>query len=131
MAGRPISAHFPYPTPFRSTLIAAGPGPGSALATDTITRSGGTLPTLPSRPVAINWDFTVAGQDHANAPQLLNPDLPAVQVFGEGSRTENHIDIRDEFQRIYASVPLYRSEERRVGKEGRCRRSAERHSKND
>lgn len=90
-----------------ATLIAAGPGPGSALATYTITRSGGTLPTLPSRPVAINWDFTVAGQDHANAPQLLNPDLPAVQVFGEGSSTENHIDIRDEFQRIYASVPLY------------------------
>ena len=89
------------------TLIAQGAGPASGVATYAITRAGGTLPTLPSPPTMIRWNFTVAGQDHSGAPQLLNLDLPAVTVWGEGSMTENHIDIRDQDQRIYASVPLY------------------------
>lgn len=89
------------------TLIAQGPGQASGVATYTITRTGGTLPTPPSPPTVIRWNFTVAGQDHGDAPQLLNLDLPAVMVWGEGSMTENLIDIRDQYQRIYASVPLY------------------------
>ncbi|WP_405125914.1 hypothetical protein ACI51W_30010 [Pseudomonas marginalis] len=98
----PLDVSIPW-----ETLIAQGLGQASGVATYTITRTGGTLPTPPSPPTVIRWNFTVAGQDHGDAPQLLNLDLPAVMVWGEGSMTENLIDIRDQDQRIYASVPLY------------------------
>jgi hypothetical protein len=90
-----------------STLIAAGLGLAQSYATYTITRYGSGTPTPPSPPTLIRWDFRVAGQDHHNAPALLNLNLPRVTVFGEGSKTENYIDLRDKDQRIYASVLLY------------------------
>lgn len=88
-------------------LIEDGLGLAEGAATYTVTRSGSSTPTLPSPPTLIRWDFRVAGQDHINAPALLNLDLPKVRVFGEGSQTENHIDIRDKDRRVYASVLLY------------------------
>jgi hypothetical protein len=97
---------FDVNVPWRE-LIDDGPGPAQGFASYTILRAGSTVPTFPSPGTTIRWDFTVAGQDHANAPQLINTDLPRVRIFGEGSATENHIDIRDKEKRIYASVPLY------------------------
>lgn len=53
------------------------------------------LPPVPS-PTAFFWtDFTIAGQDHANAPLLLNDTLARLQVFGNGSGLTNELDIRD------------------------------------
>lgn len=98
----PFGAGIPW-----SKLIAMGMGFAEGSATYTITRYGSNTPTLPSPPTLIRWDFRVAGQDHINAPALLNLDLPTVTVFGEGSKTDNHIDIRDKDQRVYASVLLY------------------------
>ncbi|OLY73319.1 hypothetical protein AU074_30735 [Pseudomonas sp. ATCC PTA-122608] len=88
-------------------LIDDGLGPAQEFAHYTIWREGSMVPTFPSPGTRILWDFTVAGQDHANAPQLINTDLPRVRIFGEGSTTDNHIDIRDKDKRIYASVALY------------------------
>lgn len=98
----PFTAHIPW-----SKLIAAGLGLAEGLATYTIKRFGSGTSTPPSRPTLICWDFRIAGQDHDNAPALLNPDLPRVTVFGEGSNTENYIDLRDKDKRVYASVLLY------------------------
>jgi len=88
-------------------LIDDGLGPAQGFASYTILRAGSTLPTFPSPGTRIRWDFSVAGQDHASAPQLINTDLPRVVIVGEGSTTDNHIDISDKDQRVYASVPLY------------------------
>ncbi|MHA6575868.1 hypothetical protein [Pseudomonas yamanorum] len=100
--------HVPFDVnvPWRK-LIEAGPGPAQGFASYTILRAGSTVPTYPSPGTGIRWDFTVAGQDHANAPERINTDLPRVRIFGEGSATDNLIDIRDKDQRVYASVPLY------------------------
>ena len=88
-------------------LTEAGLGLDTGAATYTITPFGSSVPTPPSPPTLIRWDFRVAGQDHINAPALLNMNLPRVTVFGEGSTTDNYIDIRDKDKRVYASVLLY------------------------
>ncbi|MFL6878492.1 hypothetical protein ACJ6YJ_26980 [Pseudomonas marginalis] len=98
----PFDVVIPWPR-----LIEDGLGLAEGVATYTITRSGSDTPTPPSPPALIRWDFRVAGQDHLDAPALLNLNLPRVTVWGEGSMTENHIDRRDEGKRVYASVPLY------------------------
>lgn len=47
-------------------------------------------------PVSFFWvDWTIAGQDHAGAPALLNPTLERVQVIGNGSGLSNELDLRD------------------------------------
>lgn len=52
-------------------------------------------PAVPS-PSNFFWvDLTVAGQDHANAPALLNQTLALVDVFGKGSGLHNELDFRD------------------------------------
>lgn len=93
------------------TLVERGLGPDSGLASYTIKRNGSSVPTLPSASAVIRWNFKIAGPDHRNAPQLLNPDLAKVTIYGEGSKTPNHIDIRDKDKRIYASVVLYENPE--------------------
>lgn len=98
----PFDAEVPWPK-----LIEGGLGPETGNATYTITRSGSSVPTPPSPPTLIRWDFRIAGQDHINAPALLNLNLPRLTVFGEGSTTENYIDLRDKDKRVYASVLLY------------------------
>ncbi|WP_460164757.1 hypothetical protein [Pseudomonas sp. S1_G07] len=58
-----------------------------------IIRSG--LPPFPSFNIPVNVNFTVAGQDHANAPALLNTDLPVAQVWGLTSNTLNVVNHDD------------------------------------
>lgn len=59
-------------------------------------------------PVAFFWvDWTLAGQDHAGAPALLNPTLAPVRVIGNGSGLTNELDIRDQVSGASVWVRLY------------------------
>ena len=64
-------------------------------------------PPIPS-PVRFFWaDFTIAGQDHSNAPALLNSTLSRVQVFGNGSGMLNELDLQDRIVGASVWVRLY------------------------
>lgn len=65
------------------------------------------LSTFPSFTRRIQQDFTVAGQDHAGAPALLNPDLPLAEVRGLVSNEPNVVDHRDQDVGARARVFLY------------------------
>jgi hypothetical protein len=55
------------------------------------------------------WNFNTAGDPNPEAPALLNRTYHKATLFGEGSQTENYIDLRDKDARIYARVELYNS----------------------
>lgn len=65
------------------------------------------LTIYPSYRRRISQDFTVAGQDHAGAPALLNPDLPLAEVRGLVSDEANLVDLRDKDVGARARVFLY------------------------
>jgi len=65
------------------------------------------LTTFPSFARRIQQDFRVAGQDHAGAPALLNPDLPLAEVRGLVSDEPNVVDHRDQDVGARARVFLY------------------------
>ncbi|MBO0496771.1 hypothetical protein [Pseudomonas sp. Marseille-Q1929] len=65
------------------------------------------LSTFPSFARRIQQDFRVAGQDHAGAPALLNPDLPLAEVRGLVSDEPNVVDHRDQDVGARARVFLY------------------------
>ena len=75
-------------------LTASGLGPGTAQVSYRI-RYGGSL-TAPSPVASAAFNFTVAGQDHANAPALLNTNLATVEVRGERSNLANMLTAQDE-----------------------------------
>ncbi|MCJ7959398.1 MAG: hypothetical protein MUW57_23350 [Pseudomonas sp.] len=67
----------------------------------------GSLPPFPSFNILVNVNLTVAGQDHANAPALLNQDLPVAQVWGLVSNTQNVVNHDDNPAGARARVFLY------------------------
>ncbi|WP_348748313.1 hypothetical protein [Pseudomonas rhodesiae] len=71
----------------------------------------GVLPPFPSFNIPVNVNLTVAGQDHANAPALLNPDLPIAQVWGLTSNTQNVVNHLDNPAGARARVLLYENPE--------------------
>jgi len=67
----------------------------------------GAQPPVSSR-LGFFWvDLTIAGQDHANAPALLNPTLERVEVFGLGSGLRDELDFRDRTAGAQVFVRLY------------------------
>lgn len=88
-------------------LIAAGEGPGSDFASYHITRGLGGDPSPPSPSAPIRWNYTTAGDPNRDAPALVNRDYAKAILYGEGSQTDNYLDLRDQGHRIYARVALY------------------------
>ncbi len=92
-----------------SVLIASGEGPGSDFAVYHVTRGPEGPPSPPSPGTLCRWNFNTAGDPNPEAPALLNRTYHKATLFGEGSQTENYIDLRDKDARIYARVELYNS----------------------
>ncbi|MCD7041937.1 hypothetical protein LRQ11_02370 [Pseudomonas sp. MAFF 311095] len=67
----------------------------------------GSLPPFPSFAIPVNVNLTIAGQDHANAPALLNLDLPVAEVRGLVSNTPNVVNHDDNPAGARARVRLY------------------------
>ncbi|MBT9300601.1 hypothetical protein [Pseudomonas sp. TAE6080] len=67
----------------------------------------GSLPPFRSFAILVNLNLTVAGQDHAHAPALLNRDLPIAQVWGLTSNTLNVVNHDDNPAGARARVILY------------------------
>jgi hypothetical protein len=67
----------------------------------------GALPPFRSLSERFNVDLTIAGQDHPNAPALLNPTLASVTVIGRGSKTPNQLNHLDRGLAAQAYVPLF------------------------
>jgi len=105
---RPITG-FPFDVPVPWTIL-RGTGPLARVEVPVryeIHRSP--LPPFPS-PVAFFWtDFTIAGQDHLNAPALLNNTLARVRVFGNGSGLADELDNRDREVGATVWVALYQN----------------------
>ncbi|CAI8791412.1 Ig-like domain-containing protein [Pseudomonas sp. IT-347P] len=76
-----------------SALTAMGLGPLTASVTYKVRRPSGTTP--PSLETRVPVDLTVAGQDHANAPALLNPTLAKVEIYGANSKILNTLTPDD------------------------------------
>ena len=67
----------------------------------------GVQPPVPS-PSGFFWvDLTIAGQDHANAPERLNITLERVEVFGLGSGLRDELDFSDGVAGAQVWVRLY------------------------
>ncbi|UVK84401.1 hypothetical protein LOY46_06800 [Pseudomonas sichuanensis] len=80
-AAFPLRAFVPWPA-----LTAVGLGPGDAVVSYQV-RHGTRL--LPSPSISVPFDLTVAGQDHPNAPALLNTLLDKVEIRGAVSDQPN------------------------------------------
>ncbi|MGY2293035.1 hypothetical protein ACW9H6_25445 [Pseudomonas sp. SDO528_S397] len=110
--GRPVLPAVPITTfPFEVSIpwdILRVPGPlmlEEVPVSYEIHRPG--RPAFPS-PVSFFWvDFTIAGQDHANAPALLNGTLAPLQVFGKGSGLLNELNLQDRVAGASVWVRLY------------------------
>lgn len=76
-----------------SALTAKGLGPLTASVTYKVRRPSGT--TQPSLGTRVPVDLTLAGQDHANVPALLNPDLAKVEIYGVNSKRLNTLTSDD------------------------------------
>ncbi|WP_123586830.1 hypothetical protein [Pseudomonas fluorescens] len=99
-------ADFPaiVPVPWMN-LHARGDGPRQASVYYRI-RQGSTYgPPSPSTLVAVN--LTLAGQDHANAPALINADLALVEVYGEKTLTLNTLLSADYGYPATVKLKLY------------------------
>ncbi|MDQ0740633.1 hypothetical protein [Pseudomonas sp. W4I3] len=101
ITGFPFSVEIPWD-------ILRGPDP-LALVEDEVRyeihRSG--RPAVPS-PSSFFWvNLTIAGQDHANAPALLNTTLALVDVLGKGSGLHNELDFSDAVAGAEVWVRLY------------------------
>lgn len=67
----------------------------------------GSLPPFPSFNISVNQNLTIAGQDHGNAPAVLNLDLPVAEVWGLVSNTQNVVNHSDNPAGARARVLLY------------------------
>lgn len=65
------------------------------------------LPPFPSINIRVNQNLTIAGQDHGNAPAVLNLDLPVAEVWGLVSNTRNVVNHSDNPAGARARVRLY------------------------
>ena len=88
-------------------LIAAGEGPGNGFASYHVTQGLEGEPSPPSPSSVIRWNYTTAGDPNRDAPALINRDYAKAILYGEGSQTDNYLDLRDKDKRIYARVALY------------------------
>ncbi|WP_422416460.1 hypothetical protein [Pseudomonas sp. GZD-222] len=98
--GFPLSSYVPW-----MDLVANGLGPESAQVTYRI-RYGGSY-SQPSPAVTVPFDFTVAGQDHVNAPALLNTTLAKVEVRGAVSDLPNQLTAQDDGHDARLLVALF------------------------
>ncbi|KJH85328.1 hypothetical protein UG46_16525 [Pseudomonas fluorescens] len=87
------------------TLTDKGLGP-LTVQVDYRVRSGQQW-TLPSPSTSTPADFTIAGQDHANAPALLNTTLARIEVRGPVSGLLNQLTGLDEGLPAPATLELY------------------------
>lgn len=115
--GRPTSLHpvdtFPTDVPIPWTVLR---GPlTDTLAPETVPVRyeiiRGALPAFPSFGIRVNVNLTIAGQDHANAPALLNPDLSLAEVRGLVSNLPNVVNHDDNPAGARARVFLYEKPE--------------------
>jgi hypothetical protein len=90
------------PVPW-NVLIANGPGPAVVRVGYKFIRGGS---SRASEEADINIDFTVAGQDHPNAPALLNPLLPLIDIVG-GSGVPNVLLPGDRTSPVIPKLKLY------------------------
>lgn len=67
----------------------------------------GNLPPFRSFAISVDMNLTVAGQDHADAPALLNVDLPLAEVWGLTSNLQNVVNHEDNPAGARARVLLY------------------------
>ncbi|NWB87214.1 hypothetical protein [Pseudomonas gingeri] len=88
-----------------STLTAKGLGP-LTVQVDYIVQAGGAF-TPPSGPATAPVDFTIAGQDHANAPALLNTTLVKLEVWGLHSNILNTLTALDENEDATVKIALF------------------------
>ncbi|MFW8695245.1 hypothetical protein, partial [Mesorhizobium japonicum] len=81
-------ANFPcvIPVPW-SALTAKGLGPVNARVTYRVRTRG--VDSKPSMETLVSVNLTGAGQDHANAPALLNPKLALLEIYGAKSKVLN------------------------------------------
>lgn len=96
----PLRAYVPW-----STLTSRGLGPMPVQVDYSVRR--GTLLTPALLPVSVPVDFTIAGQDHANAPALLNVMLEQLEVRGQNSNLANTLTGVDFGLDATASVALF------------------------
>lgn len=82
--------NFPQVTTVPWSLLAAdGLGPMDVRVDYRILR--GSTPTLPSPETRVLVNLTIAGQDHGNAPALLNTTLARLEIYGEKSQQRNKL----------------------------------------
>ena len=81
----PLRAPVPWPV-----LQAKGNGPSRAKVSYRIRHADGSY-TAPSPDISVAVNLTVAGQDHANAPALLNETLAKLEVRGQKSDLPNKL----------------------------------------
>lgn len=84
------TATVPWPT-----LTADGLGPMDARIDYRVSRGG--TPTPPSPETTVPFNFTVAGQDHPDAPALLNTRLAKVEIYGAVSKQLNKL-LPDDYE---------------------------------
>ncbi|WP_268800088.1 hypothetical protein [Pseudomonas huanghezhanensis] len=101
-SGFPLRAFVPW-----TVLTARGLGPLSVQVDYEVRR--GTLVTPSPGPVSVPVDFTLAGQDHANAPALLNVTLEKPEVRGQNSDTSNTLTGADVGLDATATLALYQN----------------------
>lgn len=87
-----------------SALVAQGKGPGTAQVSYQV-RQGTRL--IPSPATSVRFDLTVAGQDHPNAPALLNTLLPLVEIRGANSDEANVLKPIDAGLDAVATLQLF------------------------
>ncbi|SEM74320.1 hypothetical protein SAMN04487857_104336 [Pseudomonas sp. ok272] len=84
-AAFPLKATVPWPV-----LQALGDGPLRALVSYRVRHADGSY-TAPSPEISVAVNLTIAGQDHANAPALLNETLAKLEVRGQRSDLPNKL----------------------------------------
>ena len=86
-------------------LSAQGLGPANAMVNYRVRRNG--VYTPPSPTIAVPYDFTIAGQDHVDAPALLNKKLALIEVRGLASNIPNMLTGADFGLPAKATLRLY------------------------
>lgn len=99
-AGFPLRAYVPW-----SALTAKGLGPLDVQVSYQV-RYGNAL-TPPSSTATAPVNLTIAGQDHANAPALLNMTLAKLEVRGKQSDLPNQLTALDHGLDATATLTLY------------------------
>lgn len=99
-SGFPLQTTVPW-----AILRAQGLGPLQARVDYRIKQ--GSFYTPPSPNISVPVDLTIAGQDHANAPALLNPNLALLEIRGAVSNTPNTLTGADFGLDATATLALY------------------------